>query len=701
MMKKITLLFLTFLMVLSFAKAQQLQYWCATSEVNNAAMQNDPNIAPMQQQLEEFTKEYMKNNHVPNSNRSSGVPQYIIPVVVHVIHDCGVENISDAQIHDMMRIINEDYAKLNADTIDIAPAFQGIAADCEIEFRLARIDPNGNCTSGIERIRSSTTFQGGEISKLNPWPSNKYLNIWTVTSFDPNASYANAAAYAYKPGFAPSGKDGIISLHTYFGSIGTSNQNNSGTITHEIGHWLNLDHLWGNTNQPATGICGDDQVFDTPETEGHIPGNCPLNDQNCNAGIAENVQNYLEYSYCYKMFTDGQKGRMHAALNSAVGQRSNVVDPANLIATGTDVMLPPCSPIAAICADQQIICEGGQATFRSSSTNLDLTGNTFLWTVNGATSSNPNAENATFTFPAAGTYDATLTVTHAGGNNSSTLTAAVFVFPAVAGTAAPFAEDFETIVVPGNDWVIINNGAGASTWQQSSIAAHSGTKSMRLQNFQGNTGNTTDEFYTPNFSTLNTTNIALTFWVAYAARVSSSTDALKGYGSVNCGNTWGLRYNKIGTALSTTGALVQTNFTPTAAQWRQDNFNSLSAYSNKSSVRFRFDYTYVNGNNLYIDDINLTGTVGVEQLNVNPDDVSVYPNPAGNITTVKLTLERKSNVEVTVLDVLGKTVYSRIDNELEPNEYLFDIPLDGISAGVYFIKLNAGGQQLTEKLVVN
>ncbi|MBK7855670.1 MAG: hypothetical protein IPJ79_12925 [Bacteroidetes bacterium] len=84
---------------------------------------------------------------------------------------------------------------MNADTASIVPAFQGIAADCEIEFRLARLDPNGNCTNGIDRIKSIKTYDADDASKLNPWPSDEYLNIWTVSNF--GTSHANAAAYAY------------------------------------------------------------------------------------------------------------------------------------------------------------------------------------------------------------------------------------------------------------------------------------------------------------------------------------------------------------------------------------------------------------------------------------------------------------------------------------------------------------------------
>ena len=192
----------------------------------------------------------------------------------------------------------------------IVSVFKPIAADCEIEFRLANIDPNGNCTNGIERIPSILTYNADDNSKLDPWPSNQYLNVWVVSDL----GNSGAAAYAYYPGTAPAGKDGVIAIHGYIGSIGTGSLGRSRVLTHEIGHCLNLAHVWGSTNNPGV-ACGDDGVNDTPITKGWTA--CNLNGSVCNPPAIENVQNYMEYSYCCNMFTEGQKTRMRAALNSA------------------------------------------------------------------------------------------------------------------------------------------------------------------------------------------------------------------------------------------------------------------------------------------------------------------------------------------------------------------------------------------------
>jgi PKD repeat protein len=202
------------------------------------------------------------------------VTVYTIPVVFHVLHQNGPENISDAQIFDAINVLNTDMRKLNADTISIIPRFKPLLSDIRIVFALAKLDPQGNCTNGIDRIYSSRTNYGDDSAKVNPWPRDKYLNIWTA-----KALQQGWAGYAYYPSAATgslSVHDGILVLADYVGSIGTSSVNKSRTITHEVGHWLDLGHPWNTTINISINVglaCGDDLVNDTPITKGHTT--CP------------------------------------------------------------------------------------------------------------------------------------------------------------------------------------------------------------------------------------------------------------------------------------------------------------------------------------------------------------------------------------------------------------------------------------------
>ncbi|MCB0765141.1 MAG: hypothetical protein KDB84_10580, partial [Flavobacteriales bacterium] len=240
---------------------------------------------------------------------SRGGSTYTIPVVFHIIHNNGIENISDAQVEDAIRILNEDFNKLNADWDNVRPEFLNIVGDVGVNFALATKDPQGNCTRGITRTVSALTDDGTQDMKdLIQWPRNKYLNVWTCAYAD------GAAGYTYTPGTANffSSGDGIVLLHNYTGAIGTSSPGRSRALTHEVGHWINLSHTWGSSNEPgiATNCNGDDNVSDTPNTIGWT--SCNLSGTTC--GSLDNVENYMDYSYCSKMFTNGQATRMIAAL---------------------------------------------------------------------------------------------------------------------------------------------------------------------------------------------------------------------------------------------------------------------------------------------------------------------------------------------------------------------------------------------------
>ena len=283
--------------------------------------------------LENFTKNFSENQFNRNDE------DILIPVVFHVVHDNGEENISDAQIHESIVQLNEDFAAINPELVDVHPNFENLVADVGFEFRLADLDPNGEPTTGINRIQSELTYNGSDLAlkQLVQWDPTMYLNIWVVYSSDGG----NGSAFAYYPADVDgSGSiyDGVVSSYWAVGRTETAVWTHYKILTHEVGHWANLKHTWGDQsyNQASEGCSFDDGVEDTPNTI----GNTECDTESITCGSQDNVQNYMDYSDCSSMFTEGQKTRMLAAMNSSVGGRNNIWSASNhnLVFIDTDTL---------------------------------------------------------------------------------------------------------------------------------------------------------------------------------------------------------------------------------------------------------------------------------------------------------------------------------------------------------------------------
>jgi len=673
--------------VVSFLSCIQLNaqdQHCYTSEVYHKRIQEHPELLRVQSELENYTQQ--ASSRLASVNHITGVV-YVIPIVFHIIHNYGSENISDAQVMDEVRILNDDYRKRSYDTASIVPPFKPIAADCEIEFRLATIDPAGNCTNGIEHIASPLTNMADDNSKLDPWPENEYLNVWVVSSL----AWSGAAAYAYYPGTAPNGADGVIMLSGYVGSIGSSSLGLSRVLTHEIGHYLNLEHVWGNSNNPGV-ACGDDNVFDTPETMGWTT--CNINGATCGNAI-DNVQNYMEYSYCCKMFTEGQKTRMRAALTSPVGGRDNLWTPSNLTATGTAGSAPQvCVPVADFSANHLMVCAGSQVRFKDLSWNGIPS--FWSWSFPGGTPASSNDSMPVVVYNAAGIYNVSLTVTNSAGSDSTTKN----LYIQVNGSSArplPFSESFETAgSFPGTDSYVINPDGG-NTWQRVTNAGSTGTASIRMNNYSGNSDGETDDYITAPFDFTGIFSPVLKFRLAYAQRDTSIKDKLEVAVSVDCGQSWTLRYSKSGQSLATASATFAP-FAPASSDWRQETVNILP-FQNIPNVRFRFRNVSASGNNIYADDINVNGVVNGINDAAGVAGFNIYPNPASRDFTVEFSSAQLQHVSLRVHDALGREVISIVNSDLQAGKHSFRVN-QKLEAGIYFISIEEPGRRFSRKLVV-
>jgi len=447
--------------------------------------------------------------------KAAAVPVYTIPVVFHVLHQYGIENISDAQIYNAVDIMNRDFRKMNADTINIFPPFT--AADCNIEFRLASKDTNGNCTTGItRRFDVNTNWSiGNPVGYNYTWNSSRYLNFYVVKSFGPGSG---VAAYSSFPGTNPPFMDVIVTLHNYVGSIGTGNPFASRTLTHEVGHWFDLHHVWGDTQNGT--ICGDDGVNDTPVTKGW--NTCPGSPQAvCNPTITENHQNYMEYSFCEFMFSQGQAARMAAALNSTVSGRNNLWINSNLVATGIINPVSPCSLIPAFmaAANKYTVCTGQTITFTDASYNGTVTART--WSATGSpTVISPNGTSTGMIFPSPGTNTVTLQVNN--GMGLATTTQTVLVLNGIADVNFNYPESFENPGLPPN-FSIINTDMDV-TWVQTSLAAATGSNSYYINGSANAPASNPDILETCSYDFSADPSATFTFKYAYAQFDQANAD---------------------------------------------------------------------------------------------------------------------------------------------------------------------------------
>ncbi len=634
---------------------------------------------------------------------------YVVPIVFHIIHTGGPENISNAQIFDAVEILNRDFNKQNADTTAVVATFSNNIANVGFEFRLAQKDALGDCTNGITRTFSEYTdgsndFEGVKDVNRNlnnsatnttniRFPRNKYLNIWIFNSLD------GAAGYTFKPGQAPgSTYDGIFIMDNYLGSIGTGNASTSRALTHEVGHWFDLSHTWGNSNDPGlSGNCnGDDGISDTPNTIGWT--SCNLTGKTCisDPSPVDNVQNFMEYSYCSRMFTNGQKTAMVAAINAGGafnGYRNELWAPSNLIASGVDLPAVLCK--AEFSSDRIVICEGESITFADESFN-GVTG--WNWNFTGGNPATSTNQHPTVTYNTAGTYAVSLTADDGSNNMTETKNAYVTVLPNVGTLSPPIMESFESVSsLPSNDWFVFNPDQSYA-WNVTSTAAYTGSKSLKLQSASMAAGNI-DEFISNTYNLSAMSAVLVTFKYAFAQKNTSNTDILKVYVSNDCGASWTLRKQISSDNLATVNP-QSAQFTPTGtSQWQESQITNITASYLTSNFRIKFSFETGGGNNLYIDDINITGPVGVEDLTYD-FNLSSFPNPFDGNTTISFELNNETETEVAIYDVIGKKVMVLANGNLSQGKHSFNVNGSELESGVYFVKLKAGNRATMKRIIV-
>ena len=283
---------------------------CGSMEVLQAQLAADPAQGQRMAAIEAHAQRLMSNPALARTAAGT----VIIPVVVHVLYNTAAQNISDAQVQSQLDVLNEDFRKLNSDVSKTPAQFAGLAADANVQFVLAKRDPAGVATSGIIHKQTKTaswsTNDAVKNSKRggdNPWDATKYLNLWACNLGQ------GLLGYAQFPGGSAS-TDGVVILYSAFGSRAkyaagtyTTTYDLGRTATHEVGHWLNLRHIWGDAS------CGNDQVSDTPTQQTSNYG-CPSFPHVTCSNAGDMSMNYMDYTddQCMYMFSTGQSTRMNA-----------------------------------------------------------------------------------------------------------------------------------------------------------------------------------------------------------------------------------------------------------------------------------------------------------------------------------------------------------------------------------------------------
>lgn len=644
-MRKNYLLSLLFsALMLSNVFAQQVRN-CGTMGHLHEAELNDPKLQSRMQEIEVRSQEWIRN-YKNIGNKSAVV--VTIPVVVHVVYNTAAQNISDAQIQSQLNILNQDFRKLNSDISLVPSVFSGLAADCEIEFCLAKRDPNGNATTGI--VRKSTTvtsFSSNDNIKRNanggsdPWNTSQYLNIWVG-----NLS-GGLLGYAQFPGGSAS-TDGVVCLYTAFGNTGVAAApfNKGRTATHEVGHWLNLRHIWGDAT------CGNDLVNDTPTQQTSNFG-CPSFPRvTCSNGPnGDMFMNYMDYTddACMYMFTAGQKTRMLAALNTT---RASLLTSLGCV--------PPSGGTTC----------GVPASL--SATSITTTGATLNWgTVSGATSYNIQYRQT--------------------GTTTWTTVTSTTTSRTISGLQATTTYEFQVQAV--------------CTGATSAFSASS--------TFSTPAAACTD-VYESNNSRSNSKTIALNTDIT--AKIAKGTDKDWFKFTTVAGGTY-LRivldqlpadydlklYGPNGGTLATSqlsGTSPETIIRNTASTssyfvqvypYSSTGFNANVCYrlrvnTSSSSFRAGSQDEFTEGN------INLEKMAAI-------DGITLYPNPTNDLLNLSFFVEKESNINLEIIDLMGKVVYSGLINGFEGFNKT-EISTADMSNGIYLLKITQEQSSAVQKFVV-
>jgi Pregnancy-associated plasma protein-A/Secretion system C-terminal sorting domain len=624
---------------------------CATVEYHNQLMAADPTAAARwKAEGDQKYNEYLANQANGPATGTNANAFTMIPVVVHVVGTAAQQAFaSDAMIQRQIDVLNLDFGGTNPDSVKIPALWKPLFGHANFRFCLAKRTPAGAATNGIERRVNPLTITAGTMANikqfstggLDQWDGNKYLNIWLGIFSDGTlgiATFPNTGAANLQGVVADIG-----SIDQPCGSSFPGEYDRGRTLTHEVGHYFYLFHIWGDDGSACTGNDWGTQYgalpacTDDTQNAGGPTFGCPtgvLADACATAAVGGKMyQNYMDYTddACMVMFTNGQICRATGCLDihRASLKTSDGCTPVGPPVTDVRVseVLNPISrgfacgastSYCAVFAPQVLIQNDGDAPLTSVVIDSKVDGvvtNTFNWTGTLAPGENTYVTLG-FVNSSGGAHVLTVKTRDPNGvadgrpNNDSAN--ARFNQSGGAGVALPISDGFESTTFPPAGYSLVNPD-NARTWARTTAAARTGVASMFMDAYNYTTANAIDLFRTPTLNTSTADVVRIKFDVAYARYSATAVDRLEVVYSTDCGLTYlPTGYNKSQLTLATNGGgTVLGTFVPTAAQWRTDSVDiNVGCGSPTPSMIIALRFTNQFGNQCYIDNFSVTSIAG-------------------------------------------------------------------------------------------
>jgi hypothetical protein len=608
----------------------------------------------------------------------------LIPVVVHVIHNGTAmgsgANIPDSQIFEQIRILNEDFRRKNPDANRTPAEFLPVAADSNIEFILAKQDPNGLPTTGIVRLQGSKSAYDPNtdatlIGQLSQWNPEEYLNMYVVPLVQPFIGYASFPI-SDLPGLnfstTPAIIDGVTIDYRFFGVGGNAISASRGrTATHEVGHYFGLRHIWGD------GGCGvDDFVSDTP-LQDNSNSVCNTNPSRTSCGSNDMIQNYMDYTpdACMNLFSQGQVERFNVVLENSprrVTLPNNRATQSPVLVDRDLMLFRIIKPVDAICeltvSPQVEVLNAGSMNVTSA--RIEFIRNGTVVESRRFTLNLKTGESAILTFSpiqlSAGNNQLEFKIIQVNdeadqnpSNNSKTSS------PILQGEInLPYTFPIQNFP---NDWVI-SNPDQSFTWEKRNVTINGQTQPVvYIRHFEYEGPGQLDYFISPIVDLVKYPNAQLVFEVAHAPyNQAGFQDDLLISVSEDCGSNFELNsvnYLKSGVSLETSPPTLD-EFIPTSnSQFRTEIFN-LKDFQSLGKVRISFITRNAYGNNIYLRNIRILATEEL-RYDVKVEEILV-PTPinSGNHEEEIIAVTNTGNLPFT------KFLFTRVTNNRASETYL-------------------------------